>query len=86
MAQPVPLFELVLPREWGGSGLTEEEVATYEKALSFYEKGSLEDSERELRAISIDDPVRRFLNLKVEHALLEGVPENWDGVICFHQK
>ena len=86
MAQAVPLFELVLPREWGGSGLTEGEVATYEKALSFYEQGSLEDSERELRAVSIDDPVRRFLNLRVEHALLEGVPEKWDGVICFHQK
>ncbi len=86
MVQAIPLFELVLPREWGGSGLTEEEVAIYEKALSFFEQGSLEESERELRAISIDDPVRRFLNLKVEHALLEEVPDHWDGVITFQQK
>jgi len=86
MAQAIPLYELVLPREWGGSGLTEEEVVTYEQALSYYEQGLLEESERELRAISIDDPVRRFLNLKVEHALLEGVPDQWDGVISFKQK
>jgi len=86
MMQTISLYELVVARECGGSGLTEDEVSTYEKALQAFEKGLMEESERELRAVSIDDPVRRFLNLRVEHALLEGVPEHWDGVILFHQK
>jgi adenylate cyclase len=86
MMQTIALHELVVDRECGGSGLTEGEVNTYENALQAFEEGRMEDSERELREVSIDDPVRRFLNLRVEHALLEGVPENWDGVITFHQK
>jgi adenylate cyclase len=86
MTQTITLFELIIAREWCGTGLTPDEVATYERALQAYEEGALEESERALRSISIDDPVRRFLNLRVEHALLEGVPEHWEGVIMFNHK
>jgi adenylate cyclase len=83
---PMDLYELVIPKECKGSGLAAEEAADYEKALEAFERGHLEEAESSLRAVPLHDPVRRFLNLKVELALLEGLPPHWEGIILFDRK
>ncbi|MBI3925044.1 MAG: hypothetical protein HY319_05850 [Armatimonadetes bacterium] len=86
MQLPIDLYDLVLPRQGCGIELGPGEVADYESALEAFEAGRMEDAERLLRAVPLEDPVRRFLNLQVERLLFEGLPEEWDGIIAFTGK
>lgn len=81
------LYELVLPKSVGGSGLSQAEKEAYETAYRHYSAGAMEEAYEALmdgtRAL---DPIARFLARHILDYLDHGVPTNFDGVLSFRSK
>lgn len=84
---PCEIFELVLERDAGGSGLSPDEVVSYEEASTHYANGEMEQAYQALMAGSRPtDPIARFLARHILDCLDYGVPKNFDGVLTFRAK
>jgi adenylate cyclase len=86
MNEGVELYEVVLPRESGGSGLTPTEIADYETAQAAFAKGDMLETIKLLRQVPVEDPVSRFLARQAYRYEETGVPSPWPGWIEFHTK
>lgn len=76
-----PIYELVLPKSVGGSGISEEDTLTYEKALQFVVNRRWDEGIDLLESLPQDDPPSAWLR---EKALIfrENPPgETWEGEI-----
>lgn len=80
MSYVVQLYELVLPKELGGSGVTAEGVRAYETALAFFERGEFDAATQAMRAVP-NDPIELFLSEQITLMRRHGAPPGWDGVI-----
>jgi adenylate cyclase len=88
MQRPVDLYELVLPAEIGGSGVSPDGIAQYEQALGHFMQGQLDAARACLRhaALRGDDRVVEFLEQHVLRYRHEGLPQDFDGMIRFEHK
>jgi adenylate cyclase len=86
MASVLDAYELVLPEDCHGTGISDHNIEKYECALGCFEQGEMEKAEELLQALPVSDPVRRFLLLQAGQLIYSGVPPGWDGVIRFHSK
>ncbi|HEY3244165.1 MAG TPA: adenylate/guanylate cyclase domain-containing protein [Phycisphaerae bacterium] len=88
MQHPVDLYELVLPAEIGGSGVTAEGIAQYEQALGHFMQSRLDAARACLRhaALRGDDRVVEFLEQHVLRYRHEGLPPGFDGILRFEAK
>lgn len=87
LREAAEIYELVLPKNIGGSGLSKEEKEAYEKASCHYSEGAMEEAYEALmggtRAV---DPIARFLARHILDHLDYGVPRGFDGVLTFRAK
>jgi adenylate cyclase len=83
MNQVVEVYELVLPNEVGGSGLSADGVLAYQTALQLFESG---DFEAAAEAMVPRDPIELFLSEHIISMRRHGAPANWDGVINLMSK
>ena len=86
MNESVDLYEVVIPREIGGSGLTPAEIAAYEKAEQAFARGDMLETIKGLREVPVEDPVARFLARQAYRYEESGLPQPWTGGIEFQQK
>ncbi len=88
MKRPVDIYELVLPAEIGGTGVTPEGISQYETALAHFIAGRLDEARRSLRHACLrgDDRVVEFLERHVIDLRPRGVPADFDGVLAFDAK
>lgn len=80
MSQVVKLYEMILPKELGGTGMTAEGVSSYEVALAFFEKGNFEAAAEAMRFVP-HDQIELFLSEQIIAMRRHGAPPGWDGVI-----
>jgi adenylate cyclase len=86
MNEAVELYELVISRASGGSGLNPQEIANYERAEQAFSRGDMLGAIKELREVPVEDPVARFLARQAYRYEESGVPRPWSGWIEFHAK
>lgn len=86
MENPVDLYEIVLDREYGGSGVDLEGINIYKKAMERFEKGELDESLLYLSKMPQEDPVAQFLKKQINEIGDIEFPGRWDGVIRFERK
>ena len=87
LKKPAELFELVVEKQLGGSGLSEDQIQNFEKATYLYEEGKMEESYQTLMLDSCSkDPIARFLLRHLIDHLDDGLPDNFDGVLDFRYK
>lgn len=80
-AETYPVYELVLPRSVGGSGITPRQTSVYEEALQFVIERSWDEAIERLETLPTDDPPTAWL---LEKALLfrsEPPGDAWAGEI-----
>ncbi len=80
MSQVVQVYELVLPAELGGTGVTVEGARTYEAALALFEKGDFEAAAEAMRAVPRDQ-IELFLSEQIILMRRHDPPPDWEGVI-----
>ncbi len=81
------VHELVLDAECGGSGLSEEEVNSFERAYELFRAGDMTAAyEALLSGSRPSDPVGRFLTRHTLRYLDDGLPAHFDGVLDFQRK
>jgi class 3 adenylate cyclase len=76
-----PIHELILPREMGGSGVTEEDARTYERALNHFNHEQWDDSVDLLNTLPEDDPAAQWLKGKALWFRKSPPPTGWAGEI-----
>jgi len=81
----VELFELVLPKEVGGTSITAAGVAAYQHALELFERGDFEGAAEAMREVPRDQ-IELFLSEQITAMRCYGAPVNWDGVINLTSK
>jgi hypothetical protein len=86
MDEAVELYEVVVPREIGGSGLDPGQIARYEAAEIAFARGDMRSAVDQLREASFEDPVARFLSREAHRYEECGVPLQWGGWIEFSSK
>ncbi len=87
LQDPAEIYELVLPKEFGGSGLSQEEREAYEKASTHYSEGAMEEAYDALMSgTRAADPIARFLARHILDHLDYGIPKGFDGVLTFRAK
>ncbi len=79
--QSYPIHELVLPREMGGSGVTEEDARTYERALNHFNHEQWDDAIDLLDTLPEDDPAALWLKAKAFGFRKNPPPPGWAGEI-----
>jgi adenylate cyclase len=80
MSHVIQLYELILPKELCGTGVTAKGVKAYEAALSLFEKGDFEAAAAAMREVP-NDQIELFLSEHITALRRQGPPPNWDGVI-----
>jgi len=85
MNQVVEVYELVLPTEVGGSGVSADGVLAYQAALQLFESGDFEAAAEAMRAVP-RDPIELFLSEHITSMRRHGAPANWNGVINLMSK
>lgn len=87
LTEACELFELVLPKQHGGSGLAPEEISIFEQASRCYADGCMEEAyETLMSGTRATDPIARFLARHILDHLDHGVPRSFDGVLSFKSK
>lgn len=76
-----PIHELVLPREMGGSGVTEEDARTYERALNHFNHEQWDDAIDLLDTLPEEDPAGSWLKGKALAFRKMPPPTGWAGEI-----
>ena len=77
-----PVYELVLPKSVGGSGISDQDILTYEKALSFFHNRKWDDAIDLLDILSEDDPPSLWLKEKAQIFRKDPPPASWAGEIA----
>lgn len=80
-ANAYPIFELVLPREHGGSGATPEHVQVYEKALSSFLQRRWSHCRELLAALPPWDEPAHWLSQQASYFLANEPSPDWAGEI-----
>ncbi len=80
-AESYPIHELVLPREMGGSGVTDEDARTYERALNHFNHEEWENAIDFLDTLPEDDPAAIWLRSKALAFRKNPPPPGWAGEI-----
>ncbi len=76
-----PIYELIVPKEWGGSGATEKVVEQYESALNHFINRNWDAAIDLLKQIGPDDPPSVWLSEKAAKFRKKHPKEGWNGVI-----
>jgi len=76
-----PIHELVLPREMGGSGVTDEDARTYERALNHFNHEQWDDAIDLLDTLPEDDPAAMWLRGKAVWFRKNPPQPGWAGEI-----
>lgn len=85
-ANAYSVYELVLPREAGGSGATEEEIAEYEAALARFVERDWDGARKKLEACRKDDQPARWLEWQIEYHRDNDPGKDWQGEVVSFQK
>jgi class 3 adenylate cyclase len=80
-AESYPIHELVLPRELGGSGVSDEDARTYERALNHFNHLHWDEAIDLLDALPEDDPAAAWLKGKALWFRKNPPPPDWAGEI-----
>ena len=80
-AESYPIHELVLPRELGGSGVSDEDARTYERALNHFNHEQWDDAIDLLDTLPEDDPAAIWLKAKGLWFRKNPPPAGWAGEI-----
>lgn len=80
------IYEVVVPAEQGGSGLSPSETQAYQRAYQFYLEGQLREALQALREVPVEDPIASFLMRQILNHQQEDLPDDWDGVLEFRTK
>ncbi|MCF6311954.1 MAG: adenylate/guanylate cyclase domain-containing protein [Verrucomicrobiales bacterium] len=84
--QSYPIFELVLPKELGGSGADETHIKKYEQALQLFVERKWSECRQLLETLPQGDQPARWLHEKTEKYSNKALDENWDGSISSFAK
>ena len=76
-----PIYELVLPKEKGGSGVSAKNIRIYEKALGHFNELRWDDALALLDTMPKDDPPTAWLREKTLHFQNHPPPAGWVGEI-----
>ena len=76
-----PIHELVFPRELGGSGVTDADARTYERALNHFNHEQWDDAIDILDTLPEDDPAASWLRGKAIGFRKIPPPPGWAGEI-----
>lgn len=76
-----PIYELVLPKSMGGSGVSENDARTYETALTFFNNEAWDDAIDLLDILPEDDTPAMWLKAKALEFKENPPPEGWAGEI-----
>lgn len=79
--QSYPIFELVLPKELGGSGSNDTHIEIYEQALQLFVERKWRECRQLLENLPRDDQPARWLHGKIKKYSNKDLDENWDGSI-----
>ncbi len=85
MNHVVEVYEMVLPKEFGGTGISSEGIAAYDAALQLFENGKF-DAAAEAMPAAPRDAIEQFLSEQITAMRRHGAPVNWDGVINLMSK
>jgi len=85
MSQVIEVYEMVLPKEFGGTGISADGVVAYQTALQLFESGDFEAAAEAMRAVP-RDPIELFLSEQITAMRRHGAPVNWEGVINLTSK
>ena len=77
-----PIYELVLPKSVGGSGIRPEDSQTYEKALQFMIDRQWKEAIELLTTLPSDDPPTGWLLEKANLFQKNPPSESWGGEIA----
>ena len=80
------IYEVVVPVEHGGSGLTSQESGAYAQAYQAYCEGDFRGGLQHLRQVPLEDPIGSFLMREILNRQDEELPRGWDGVMEFRNK
>ena len=80
------IYEVVVPVEHGGSGLSFEESAAYSEAYQAYCEGDFRRGLQHLRQVPLEDPIGSFLMREILNRKDDELPRDWDGVLEFRSK
>lgn len=79
--QSYPIFELVLPKELGGSGADDTHIEIYERALQLFVERKWRECRQLLENLPRDDQPASWLHAKTKKYSNRDLDENWDGSI-----
>ncbi len=85
MSQVVEVYEMVLPKELGGTGISVDGTIAYQNALQLFESGDYETAAEVMRTVPRDQ-IELFLSEQITMMRRHGAPANWDGVITLPSK
>lgn len=80
-AESYPIYELVLPLEWGGSGATAQDISVYEHALDRFLERRWDDSIDLLKTLPESDEPARWLLDRADLFRLRPPDPGWAGEI-----
>ena len=80
-AESYPIFELILPRSLGGSGVSAADTKKYERALDAFVERRWNDAENLLAELPTDDRPTRWLTTKVKKFRKKSLDSVWRGEI-----
>ncbi len=86
MDEGLELYEAVISRESGGSGLNPNQIAAYERAQEAFALGDMLGAIKGLRDVPVEDPVAKFLTRLAYRYEDSGVPQPWNGWLEFQSK
>lgn len=76
-----PIYELILPKEWGGSGVSSEDVMKYEEALNLFVNRHWDGAIDLLNSVSPEDEPARWLRERAEIFRIRPPGPDWRGEI-----
>ena len=80
------IYEVVVPPEQGGSGLSRAECEAYQQGYLAYQQGDFRSAMQLLRQVPLDDPIGSFLTKQCLHLQDEELGSDWEGVLEFRSK
>jgi class 3 adenylate cyclase len=85
MLDVMEIYEVVLPREFGGTGIAADGIQAYDTALACFERGDFSGAASAMPNVS-QDRIALFLHEHIMKYLGHPCPENWQGVISLVTK
>jgi len=79
--QSYPIYELMLPKELGGSGSDDKYIEIYEQALQLFVERNWKECRQLLENLPRDDQPARWLHGQTKKYSNKDLGEDWDGAI-----